>query len=124
MITDKNLAKWAGVTTQTLRNWKRPQVLEGGMKFYPPEGKHNIYKSLRLGYYLLNYTTYEEDGQEFSEHNNKLEELSGLTDSLVSLMEVIKNNNLPEEVRGAAFVQLEDTAITLKNECDKLFSLI
>ena len=114
-MTDKKIAQWAGVTPRSLQNWKKPKILDN------PEGKHNIYRSLKLGYYLLNYHQTED---EESKHFNKLEELITSVESLYSLVEIVENTTLPDDIRENAQKQLKSTIADLKEECSKLFNLI
>ena len=86
IVTDKQVCKFVGVSDQTLINWKKSQIVDGA-KFYPPTGRHNLYKGARIATYLLDYPTYtDEDGEEVSEMNNRLEVLVESADELNKLI--------------------------------------
>jgi hypothetical protein len=109
-ITDLRVAKFVDTTDRTLLNWKKPKVLENGTKFYPAEGKHNLYRGAKVITYLLDY----------DEVNiNNLEVLKKNTDELFSLIKLTCKNNENKE-------QLESIAATIKsivNDIDKLSSI-
>ncbi len=111
IVTDKQICKFTGVSDQTLINWKRPRILPNGTKFYPPTGRHNLYKGARIATYLLDYPTYkDEDGEEVSEMNNRLEILVESADELNKLLwlacgdspyyDILKN--LSDNIKGIA----------------------
>ena len=87
-VTDKQVAEFVGVEDRTLRNWKKPQITDGA-KFYPPTGRHNLYKGARIATYLLDYPTYtDEDGEKVSEWSNRLDDLVSSSQELSELVEL------------------------------------
>ena len=92
-MTDKEIADFVGVAKRTLGNWKKGQNV-GDIIFYPPVGKHNLYKGAKLATYLLSYPTFKnEDGEEESENFNEIEILKSNVDVLA---ELIKHCKCPE----------------------------
>jgi len=111
-MTDKKIAKFVGVTPKTLQNWKKPHEQEKDgktVKFYPPEGKHQLYIGARLATHLLSCK--KEEDMFYTE----LELLQQKADSIVSLLSLVKRDDIEEIVKDSMFRQIEREAKKLKD---------
>jgi len=103
----EKVARFNGIKEEELNSWKQP-IQEGNIKFYPPYGKHNLYKGAMLSYYLLSYDEWLEDDEEVSEHFNNLDYIEASVQKIESLAE--GNEELLKEV-----VNLKQSLKELKN---------
>jgi len=108
-ITDLQIAEFVGVTDATLRNWKRP-LEEDGLKYYPPTGKHNLYKGAKIATYLLKYT----DNGEEAEHYNNLEILKSNTEALEDYLKMLNREDLEENIKKSLLKSALDATKTIK----------
>ena len=108
-LTDLEIAEFCGVTDATLRNWKKPKV-EGGVKFYPPYGRHNLYKGAKMAAYLLKYT----DNGEEAEHFNNLELLTSNAEALEDYLKMLQRDDLEESVKKSLLKSGTDACKTIK----------
>jgi len=110
-MTDKKIAKFVGVTPKTLQNWKRPLTQEKNgemVKFYPPTGKHQLYRGAKLATHLFSYTEDED------QHFNNLEALSSKADNVFSLLSLIERDDIEENVKKNILNQVKNEVKELK----------
>ncbi len=107
---EKNeVAKFCGVTSETLRNWGKTQVQEG-IKFYPPFGRHNLLKGAYLATYLYKYA----ESEEGAEHYNNAEFLNNNIKGAISTLEALKNPNLDKELKAKLLESAIGSLINIK----------
>jgi hypothetical protein len=101
-LTDLKVAKFNGITSRTLQNWKKPLKV-GNVKYHLYAGKHNLYIGAKLVTYLL---AYKENENETEEQNNNLENLLLSVEKVEKLVEIIKTEckskyleDLAEEIK-------------------------
>ena len=89
--TDLKISEFTKVTAKKLAKWKSP-IVEKGCKYYPPTGKHNLYRGAKIATYLLGF---EDD--EFA-YDTNLEILSTSTDVLKKEIQKIEDGDFDKEI--------------------------
>jgi len=120
-MTDKKIAKFVGVTPKTLQNWKKPHKQEKNgevVKFYPPKGKHQLYRGAKLATHLLSCKDEEEMCY------TELELLQQKADSIVSLLSLVKRDDIEEIAKESALRQIEREAKELKNGLSEIEDIV
>ena len=98
-----------------VQNWKKPQVRDG-IKFYLPEGKHNLYRGAKLITYL---SRSRDDGEE-SEHFNKIENIEMLTNNIASMLNLLKD----PDYRDIAEKTIKKDIKALKEEIENIKNIV
>ncbi len=117
-LTDLEIAEFCGVTDATLRNWKKTKE-EGGIKFYPPYGRHNLYKGAKIATFLLKYA----DNDEESEHYNNLELLASNAEALADYLKMLQKPDLEENIKKSLLKSATDAAKTVNDIVKELVEI-
>jgi len=124
-LTDKEIAKFNGVTDATLRNWKKPKQ-EGDVKFFPPYGKHNLYRGAKLATYLLKYE--KEDNKENDVFDNQINNLELLRSNIQIIRDyidmVINRDDLDDKIKSSLLKTSLDSAMISSNMIDDIDQIV